>query len=367
MKIECTKEKLEQAVGIAERITEKNPTLPVLKCVLLSVTNGTLSVRATNLELGVDISIPVKVEREGTVAVPGNVLGSFVGTLYGSKNVTLELVEGNLDVRATKSSTVIKSYPNEDFPIIPAVPNTAAFTVSAKNFTKGLKSVVYSASVSSIKPELASVYIYPNDGKMTFVATDSFRLAEKKVLEKKLKDFDPLLIPFRNALEIARILDDIGGDIDISVSKNQIGFTAGGIYVTSRLVDGSFPDYRQIIPKEFSTEAVVLKQDLLNTLKMSNVFSDKFNQVTFRVAPSQKKFTLETRNADVGENITALDAALSGDDIEVAFNHRYIVDCFQSIESDSISLSFSGPNKPLIIRGVSDPSFMYLVAATRTA
>jgi DNA polymerase-3 subunit beta len=367
MKIECIKEKLEQAVARVERITEKNPTLPVLKCILLVAKNGILSVRATNLELGIDVSIPVKVEQEGTVAVPGGVLSSFITTLYGGKNISLELSEGNLTVAAAKNATVIKSYPHEDFPVIPVVEGNNTFSVSSKSITRGLKSVLYSAATSSIKPELSSVYIYLEEGKIVFVATDSFRLAEKKVIEKKVQSFEPILLPFKNAIEVARILEELGGDIDVTFSKNQISFSAGGTYITSRLIDGVFPDYKQIVPKEFITEAIVLKQDLLNTLKISNVFSDKFNQIALTVLPSEKRFVIETRNADVGENTSTVDAALSGEDIEVAFNHRYIVDCFQSIDSDSVSLSFTGPNKPLVVRGVSDPSFMYLVMPTRTS
>jgi len=141
-----------------------------------------------------------------------------------------------------------------------------------------------------------------------------------------------------------------------------VSFEANDTRITSRIIDGVFPDYRQIIPKGCTTEAVILKQDLINTLKISSVFSDSFNQVHFVLDPKKKLFSTETKNNDVGENRSELDAALSGEPIEVNFNCKYISDSFQSIDADSLSLQFNGKNKPLVIRSVSgDQSFLYLV------
>ena len=149
--------------------------------------------------------------------------------------------------------------------------------------------------------------------------------------------------------------------LQIRIDKNQISFLKEGIYLTSRLIDGTFPDYKQIIPKEHKTEGVVLKYDLVNSLKMSNIFADKFSQVTFHILPKEKIFKITTKNIDVGENINNLEAVIRGDEISISFNHKYIIDCFQSIDSDSVSLSFSDMNKPMVIRGVGDKSFLYLV------
>ena len=126
-------------------------------------------------------------------------------------------------------------------------------------------------------------------------------------------------------------------------------------------MDGAFPDYKQIIPKEFKTEAVVLKQDFMNFLKLANIFSDNFHQVNFKIDPRKKIFEIRTRNLEVGENLNKVDAALTGEAMDINFNHKFIVDCFQSIDSDSISLQFGANNKPMVMRGVSDKSFLYLV------
>ena len=134
-----------------------------------------------------------------------------------------------------------------------------------------------------------------------------------------------------------------------------------GIYLTSRVIDGSFPDYKQIVPKEFKTEVVVLKQDLLNALKLSNIFSDKFNQVNLLINPAKKIFELSSSNNDIGENKTYLDATLSGEEVQLGFNYKYFFDCFQSINSDSVSIRTNGAQKPIIVSGVSDNSFIYLI------
>ncbi len=361
MRIECLKEKLMLAVGAAERVTGKNLTLPVLGCIELRAQDATLIIRATNLDLGLEITMPVKVAEEGVVAVPGAVLSAFLVNLPNDKNVTLETKDQNLVVSTPYSSTVIKSLPSDDFPTIPRVEQDKVFTLPGKDFVKGLKSVWYSSSTSSMKPELSSIYVYLDDEQMVFAATDSFRLAEKKVKIKKGKELPQILIPFKNVPEMIKIAEAAPGDIDLFSNKNQLAVSFGGTYLTSRIIDGVFPDYKQIIPKESKTEAVILKQDLINALKISNIFSDKFHQLNIKASPASKKLELRAKNSDVGESSTLLQSAITGEDIEINFNYKYIADCFQSVDADSVTLSFNGLNRPLVIRGVSDRSFMYLV------
>lgn len=361
MKIECIKEKLQKAVNKAEKITSKNLTLPILSCLLIEASGQNVVIKSTNLDLGIEISFTAKVEQEGSVAIPASVLNNYLSSAPNAQTVVLETKEGNLCISSKEGSTLIKSHASEDFPLIPLVPKESVFRIKAQDMVQGLRAVWYSSSVSSIKPELASVYIYQNAGSIYFVATDSFRLAEKRIINKSKVDFTPILIPYKNITEIIRVLEDSDEEVEIAVTKNQISFSFSGTYLTSRVIEGVFPDYKQIIPKEFSTEATLLKQDLLNVLRLVNIFADKFNQVSFKVTPGKKELELSSRNADVGESTEKLKGSITGEGLEIHFNYKYIVDCFQSITTDSVTLRFTGAHRPLLISGAGDTSFAYLV------
>jgi len=361
MKIECTVEKLLSAVSKAEKITGKNLTLPVLSCLLLEAKGNTLKIIATNLDLGVEIIVPANITEEGTVAVPGNVLNSLISNNFKKGNIKLEKKGDNLVVLTENNSTVINLQANADFPTIPKLNKGESFLIDAKKLNKGLRSVWYSSSTSNIKPELSSILIYSSAKDITFVATDSFRLAEMKIDTASDKQFEQILIPFKNVAEILKIFDNIEGNIKVYLTKNQIAFEYENIYLTSRIIDGVFPDYQQLIPKEFKTDVTVLKEDLINSLKISNIFSDQFNKLTFKINPSKKIFEIVAKNNSVGETLNKIEGVLNGDEIEISFNQKYIIDCFQSIDSDSLVLNFNGSNKPLVIKGVPDSRFTYLV------
>lgn len=360
MKIECSINKIKNALIAVERITGKNLTLPVLGSVLWVASKKSLKLRATNLNIGIEIEVPAKIEKEGIVAVRGDVLSSLFSILQGDLNVNFELVNGNLLVKTKSSTILLKSIPHDDFPTIPIVEGESII-IQNKKFIEGMKAVYYSSSISEIKPEIGSVYIYPEDDTLVFVSTDSFRLAEKKIKIKQNLSFEGILIPFKNTVEIIRIFENLEGDLKINIQKNQISLSLENVYLTSRIVDGNFPDYKQIIPKNSTTKAVILKQDLLASLKISNIFSDKFNQVELVIKPSDKFFGFESRNSDIGENNTEIDGALSGEAVSANFNFKYMLDCLQSISVDSLSLDLSGNSKPMIIRGIGDTSFMYLI------
>ena len=360
MKLECQIEEIRNRISQAERITGKNLTLPILSSILLIASNKSLKIRSTNLSLGIEIEIPAKIEKEGLVAVSGSVLSGIFSNVFQNENIHLEGIEGNLLIQTKKSKIKLKGQPAEDFPTIPRVAGTS-FEIESKKLIDGIKSVYYSSSVSDIKPEISSVFMYTNEDNLVFVSTDSFRLAEKKIKTKGLEEIPGILIPFKNVSEILRVFGEFAGVIKVFFNKNQISFSSDNVYLTSRIIDGVFPDYRQIVPKKSETEAVVLRQDLLNALKLSNIFSDKFNQVNLKIAPPEKVFELSSANNDVGENKTFLDAALTGENIELGFNYKYFLDCFQSIATDSVSIKLSGSGSPILISPVSDPSFIYLI------
>ncbi len=360
MKLECEIEKIKNSVYQVERITGKNLTLPVLNSILFIASGKSLKLRATNLSLGIEIEIPAKITKEGITAISGSALSGIFSNIFQKENVLFEGEEGNLVIKTKKSQIKLKGQPHDDFPTIPIVSGNS-FTIDSKKLIEGIKSVYYSSALSDIKPEISSVFIYTDGDDLVFVSTDSFRLAEKKIKIKDIEEISGILIPFKNIPEILRVFGETSGEIKVCFNKNQISFSANEIYLTSRIIDGVFPDYRQIIPKDHTTEAVVLKQDLLNALKLSNIFSDKFNQVNLIIKPKEKIFELSSKNNDIGENTTKVDAAISGEDIELGFNYRYFLECLQSINTDSVSIKLNQPSRPMVIKGNSDSSFTYLI------
>jgi len=360
MKLECRIEEIKNKIYQVERITNKNLTLPILSSVLLTASGKFLKLRSTNLSLGIEVEIPAKIEKEGVVAVSGSVLSGIFSNVFSNESVSLEDINGNLVIQTKKSKIKLKGQPHDDFPTIPKV-DGVNFEIESKKLIDGIRSVYYSSSVSDIKPEISSVYMYTNEDSLVFVSTDSFRLAEKKIKIKKMPEIQGILIPFKNISEIIRVFGESPSTIKVCFNKNQISFSSDDVYLTSRVIDGVFPDYRQIVPKTSATNAIVLKQDLLNALKLSNVFSDKFNQVNVKISQKEKVFELSAVNNDVGENKTYVDAAITGESIELGFNYKYFLDCFQSIATDSVSVKFSGPASPITISPVGDTSFLYLI------
>lgn len=361
MKIESIKEKLSDAVARAEKIAGKNPTLPVLSGLYFKAAGSTLTIRSTNLDLGITMTLPVKVVEEGEIVVPAQILHSFLSSIQSDKPITLATKDNALEVKTGSARTTIKTLPVDEFPLVPELSNDEAFSIPGKDLALGIKSVVNAASVGSMKPELASVYITYKDGELIFVATDSFRLAEKRLKTKKIPHFKDMLIPQKNAAEIARIFDKDAEEISISIGENQAAFHREGMYLATRVVEGAFPDYRQIIPEGGSTKATLLKKDLESALRTNLIFADAFNQLTFTVSPKASQFDITSRNQNVGENVSSIPAALEGDDLSVSINHRYLTDAFQSIATDSITLSFNGPGRAILVHGVGDKSFTYLV------
>ncbi|MEK7068398.1 MAG: DNA polymerase III subunit beta, partial [Patescibacteria group bacterium] len=196
-------------------------------------------------------------------------------------------------------------------------------------------------------------------GKLTTAATDSFRLAEKTV-PLRSGSVPQILIPARNAGELLRVLESATGDVEVYYNEHQLSLQTDGLYYTSRLLDGTFPNYKQIIPKSFSTEAVVLREDFSSALKSLSVFADKFAQISLALETAKKAALLSSRNPDVGEQVSTIKATIEGEPVTMSFNGRYLADSLQSIAGDSVRLCSNGPGKAMLIKDASDASFLYL-------
>lgn len=360
MNITCDRELLQKYISYADRITGKHLSLPVLGLILLTAENKTLHIRATNLEVGVEFQIPATIKTGGTIALPGGLVANILSGITDEKEVNLSVVNGICKIITKSKNLTIKGFPSEDFPTIPLVSDGEKFSIPSTKFIHGIKSVMVSASISDIKPEISSIYIHKIAESLVFTATDSFRLSEKKINLPKINFSQNIIIPIKNITEIIKIIDQVNEEIIFTVSKNQISCAGNHFYITSRVVQGVYPDYEQILPKTHTTEVLILKQDLINTLKLSTLFSDKFNGITFIVDPKKKICLISTKNSDVGEIESNITATISGDPITLSLNGKHVFDSLSAIEKDSVVIRFNGVDKPVIISGLGDPSFTYL-------
>lgn len=359
MQVSLDREDFLKKLEMVGRISAKHITLPVLQCVLLEAKEGSLFLRATNLEIGIEAKLEARITEDGLIAVPAVTLIQVVG-LSNQKDLVLRTEDGGLVVDGVGSETVIKSIPADDFPSIPKVEGQG-LSVGNQMFSLGIKSTAFAASVSSIKPELGSVYIFQRkEQSLTFVATDSFRLMEKTVPQPGLVFGSSVLIPQKNAIEMSKILDSLSGDPIYRCNDNQMSLEfSDGVYFTSRLVSGSFPDYEQIMPKEFLVSATVLREDLVRVFRKTSIFLNRFFQVGLSV--TKNSLTTSASGGDAGTTTESVRAETDGGEISLNFNQRYISESLSHFSGDSIVMQFSGVGRPLVIKGLEDNTVRYLV------
>ena len=359
MKIILNQQKLIHALELITRVSIKHVTLPVLQCVLITVKEGVVTFKATNLEIGIEVVVEAQVEEEGIVAVSAATLMQSVQYIT-KKDITISVTDGVLLVDSGSGKTTINAIPHDEFPSI--VKLTVGGAPIQKNlFALGIKTVAFSASQSSIKPELGSIYIQQKkEHSLTFVATDSFRLMEKTVPQKNFILNQTILIPQKNAIELARICDLLETDPILIINDNQCALSfSEGVYITSRLVSGSFPDYEQIIPKEYVAHTTALKSDVLQSFKKTQVFLNKFMQVTIKIQPTE--LIISSQNGEIGTTTDTIKVQTEGEDLTLNFNQQYLIDPLSHISDDSLIMHFAGIGRPLVIQGVSDTTLRYLV------
>ncbi len=359
MEITIPHRELIRALELVSRISTKHITLPILQCVRLEAKGETVTLQATNLEISMEIPIPGTVAEEGVVAVPAQIFLQSVQFIT-EREVTLRTEDQVLQLESARTNTSIKTFSVDEFPVLNQLHGEES-KLQGAGFSFGIKSVAFAASQTSIKPELGSVFIQQKkEHSLTFVATDSFRLMEKTVSQKGLVFEQSIMIPQKNAVELARVCDVVGEDPVFITNDNQCALRfPSGVYISSRLVTGSFPDYVQIIPKEFVTHVTVLKDDLARSFKKTNIFLNKFRQVSLLV--TEQDLTISSHNNDVGHTTDTVRAKVEGEELSLSFNQQYIMDPLMHINDDSVKMSFAGIGRAMIMQGVSDTSLRYLV------
>ncbi len=368
MKLIILKDNLKEALEIIGRATSSNINLPVLQNVLLKAQSNEIKISATNLELAITKTISGKIIDDGGVTVPFLVLSNLVNNL-ASERINLETTGHNLSIQTDNYKALIQGISEADFPIIPKINKGKEFielpTSALKN---ALGKAVIAAGSSEIRPEINGVLLVSETSVVKFVATDSFRLAEARISGGQLKNtFEQgfkAILPLKTAQEVSRITKG-EGNTKIFFDKNQAHFEIDGAEVTSRLIEGVFPDYEAIVPKSVDTEILVERDEVINSLKLASSFSGKVNEVKLR---TKDKKVLEVYSSDsaLGENNYLIPAKISGEQTEIVFNWRFLLEGIKSGSSKEVFLGLNGNNKPAVIKSPEDTSCFYILMPVRS-
>lgn len=360
MKLSVTQENLNKALSTVGRVVSTKAALPVLSNVLLSADSSQLRIAATNLEIGINYWIGGKVEQPGALTVPARLLGEFVGNLPGG-NLELSAEDANLHVKAKHHNSHINGISAEDFPLIPEVKGGPVLTLDASLFKEALAEVVFAAALDESRPVLAGVFMHIDEGTLVLAATDSFRLAERRIkLPAGHKGELAVIVPSRTMQELVRILGDAEGDVTMHVADNQVLFRLDNLELVSRLIEGKFPDYQQIIPTTEATAATINVGEFTRITKMANLFARE-NGGSIRIeVQAEGEIRIMSSASQVGENTSSAECEVAGDDAEIAVNARFLTDALGAIKTEQVSFSTSGKLNPCVLRPVGDDAHDYL-------
>lgn len=370
MKLLIPQEKLKQGLNIVERISSKSLTLPILNNILISTEKNFLNLSATDLEIGVRCWVLSKVEKQGSVTIPSRLLSSFISLLPG-KNISFENKNNNLLVKCDNYKTEIKGLSAEEFPIIPTVVDGDSISINSSLFCKDLSQIVDIPIPSTTRPEISGIYFLFQKNTITMAATDSFRLGEKRIFLKNnppLNKEYSLILPQKTIKEIVNIFNEKPGELKMYFSPNQVMFeylmeetNHPQIQIISRLIEGDYPNYKEIIPKKYNTRLILNRTEFLNQIKTASLFSGKVNEVKIKVEPKSKRASISSQSSEIGDHQSSITGKIEGDPVEISFNHRFLLDGLQSIKTSEVIFELNNDSGPGVLKPLNDETYLYVV------
>jgi len=374
MKVTCLQENLKTNLNITQNIVGKNLTLPILNNLLLETDGGRLKISSTNLEIGINTWTSGKVEKNGSLTCPAKILSSFVDNLP-NKKIDLETKDNSLFIHCENYKATIKGLSSDDFPLIPQIKEKPFFVFKkSENLKDDLSAVVGSAALSESRPEFSGVLFRFDKEAVKFVATDSFRLAEATVYQgNNLKEPSSFIVPQRTIQELIRIIGEKPGrEIKFSLGDSQILFEIEDVQLISRLIDGQYPDYQQIIPKGFETKVTLAREEFINNIRIASIFSSRINDV--KLAVKNDKVEILSQDSELGENKSQMSAQVQGKSMEIVFNYRYLMDGLANIPTKQVFLGMnseaegSSPrSNPAVIKPVGESNYLYVIMPIKTS
>lgn len=370
MHVTCRPAILSQALQVVSRAISSRTTLPILNNILIETTSEGLALTATNLEIGIRKLVPAEVSMEGSTTAPARLMTDFVSTLPDQDlEMTLDGSTQSLGLRCARFDTHIKCIEAEEFPPGPRPDDGDRLEVALGELVSAVEQTQMAASTDEARPVLTGVLVRLEAGNVTFAATDGHRLAVRTLAAAGAGDLEAsLIVPARALAELSRVLKGETDKIEIIVSKarNQIFFRAGTSELTSRLIDGKYPNYSQVIPSKSSTKVRVSTAELMQTVRAVSLFArDSANVIRMKVQPGA--LVLSATTNEVGDSRAEMAAHVEGSEIQIAFNARYVLDALAVIGEDEVELLFDGPLSPGLLRPPGKDHYLYVIMPVRVA
>ena len=345
-----------------ERAVGENTNLPILKNILIKTRDNKIEFISTNLELAVEASVSGKIIEKGEVTVPFSIFNSTIKNL-NTERIILEEKGKKLTVKTDNYEAIMQIHNPKEFPIIPSISNeNHSIKINTKDLKEAIGSVIIAAQYSDIRPEISGVFMNFSDGALTFAATDGFRLSERKLNQKQTKtdieDFS-VIIPLKTATEVMRMFNK-DEEVEIFIDPNQIMFRAQTEKVISRLIDGTFPDYQSVIPKQIQNEVSAERNELVNALKLASGFSGRANDVTIKIGDGNKFLEIYSSDNALGENCYKVPVKTKGEKFSLVFNWRYVLDGLKIYKSPEITIGVNSSDKPVVIKSSNEPGLTYV-------
>ncbi len=366
MKAVILKDHLAQKVSFINHGVSPRNQLPVLLNIYIEARKGTLTLKSTDLEIGLETNLPANVIEEGSITVPAKIFSELINSI-DSERITLELKEKNLSISTDKIKSTLQTIEAEEFPKLYEDKGEKIATLPKESIGKDFGRVLFSASLDTTRPALSGVLIKQEEKGCLLVATDGYRLSLKKIpmqIKKNTEEKDALLVPVRVLREVLGEKEE--GDVSLYVSQNnnQVIFEQGETIILGRLIDATFPQYEKIIPANHTTSAVFDKEELLKAVKLSSLFArDGSNVIKFIVG--KNKIELFAQTASLGENRVEVEAKISGEGGEIAFNAKYLLDILSHVDEETLVFEMTGPLAPGVFKVQGDDSFLHLIMPIR--
>jgi DNA polymerase-3 subunit beta len=360
MKFTITIDKLKKEIERANVAISKNNQNPELKCIYIEAAQNSVIFRATNIDIGYESTLITKVETEGKFLILGEVLMRVLSSLNTKSNEVceVEFVDNVCNIKIGKHDIKLKTVKEENFPSLPKTEGVN-INIKASIFINGLKSSVFAVAKSDIKPEIAGVYMAFKEDSFVFVGTDAYRLIEKKIENKgEIQNFS-CIIPEKNVKEIVKLFDNTDGDLNVNISKSSMSIIYENEYFVTRLIEGNFPNYTQIIPSSPVTNVICLKEDFVKSLKIVSFFSDKTQQISFEF--QGEECVLQAENNEVGSVKESFKINLKGEGFSIKMNSKYLEEFLSGLKDDNLVLKYTAQNKAIILQGINDEKYIYLL------